>query len=105
MRIRGYEDTRIQGCKDARMQGCKDTRIRGYVDTRMRGYEDTRIRGYKDARIRGSEDIYLLDMLVMLFHQDPLACLHRGQGPETRVYVDEPLAQVLHPKFLQVWFG
>ena len=89
MRIRGYEDTRMQGCEDARMQG----------------YEDTRIRGYEDARIRGNEDIYLLDMLVMLFHQDPLACLHRGQGPETRVDVDEPLAQVLHPKFLQVWFG
>ena len=47
------------------------------------------------------KDIHLLNMLVMLLHQDPLARLHRGQGPETRVDVDESLAQVLHPHSLE----
>ena len=40
-------------------------------------------------------------MLVMLLHQDPLARLHRGQGSETGVDVDESLAQVLHPHSLE----
>ena len=50
------------------------------------------------------EDIHLLHMLVVLLHQDPLAGLDGGQGPDARVDVDEPLAQVLHPNFLQFGF-